>query len=76
MNYNKDKVDEMVLALLFLTLHGEGRAWRGHDWNALGRLHEKGMIGNPAGRAKSVSLTTVGEKRSEELFRLHFCAPG
>jgi hypothetical protein len=29
MDYDKDKVDEMVLALLFLTLHGDGRAWKG-----------------------------------------------
>jgi hypothetical protein len=76
MNYDKDKVDEMVLALLFLTLHGEGRAWKVHDWNALGRLHEKGLIGNPAGKAKSVVLTTTGEKWSKELFHRHFCVPG
>ena len=41
MDYDKDKVDEMVLALLFLPLHDGGRAWKGHDWDALGRLHEK-----------------------------------
>ena len=29
---SRDKVDEMVLALLFLTLHDDGRAWKGHDW--------------------------------------------
>jgi hypothetical protein len=57
MDYDKDKVDEIVLALLFLTLHGGGRAWKGHDWDALGRLHEKGMIGDPVGKAKSVLLT-------------------
>jgi len=75
MDYDKDKVDEMVLALLFLTRHDEGRAWKGHDWDALGRLHEKGMIGDPVGKAKSVRLTEAGEKRCEELFRQLFCAP-
>jgi hypothetical protein len=35
MDHDKDKVDEMVLALLYLTLHGEGRAWKGHDWDTL-----------------------------------------
>jgi len=73
MDYDKDKVDEMVLALLFLTLHDAGRAWKGHDWDALGRLHKKGMILDPVGKAKSVVLTEQGEKLCEELFRKHFC---
>lgn len=72
MEYDKNKVDDMVLALLFLTRCGGGRAWKGHDWDALGRLHEKGMILNPVGKAKSVVLTEEGEKRCEELFRRHF----
>jgi hypothetical protein len=75
MEYDKDKVDEMVLALLFLTLHEGGRAWKGHDWDALGRLHKKGLIGDPVGKAKSVALTEEGEKRCEEHFRKHFCCP-
>jgi hypothetical protein len=74
MEYNKDKVDEMVLALLFLTLHDHGRAWKGHDWDAMNRLHEKGMISDPVGKAKSVILTEQGMKRSEELFCRHFCS--
>ncbi|HRE79698.1 MAG TPA: DUF6429 family protein [Opitutaceae bacterium] len=61
MEYDKDKVDEAVLALLFLTQCGGGRAWKGHDWDALGRLHEKGMILDPVGKAKSVVLTEEGE---------------
>ena len=74
MEYNKDKVDEMVLALLVLTLHDERRAWKGHDWNAMNRLHEKGMISDLVGKAKSVILTDQGLKRAEELFREHFCS--
>jgi hypothetical protein len=31
MEYDRDKVDEMVLALLWLTLAGEHRAWKGHS---------------------------------------------
>ena len=72
MDYDKDKVDEMVLALLFLTLHDGSRAWKGHDWDAMGRLHEKGMIGDPVGKTKSVVLTAEGLKRCEELFIKHF----
>src|SRR6188472_1736727 len=56
-----DKIDEAVLALLHLTLHDGARAWKGHDWDALGRLHNKGMILDPVGKAKSVVLTEQGE---------------
>lgn len=72
MDFDTDKVDDMVLALLFLTIHDGGRAWKGHDWSTLNRLHEKGMIFDPVGKAKSVLLTEEGEKRCEELFRKHF----
>jgi hypothetical protein len=72
MDYDEDKVDEMVLALLFLTLHDGYRAWKGHDWDAMNRLHEKGMIGDPVGKAKSVALTEEGLERSRELFTKHF----
>jgi len=72
MDYDKDKVDEMVLALLFLTWHDDFRAWKGHDWGAMERLHEKGMIGNPVGKAKSVLFTEQGLQRSRELFIKHF----
>jgi hypothetical protein len=72
MDYDKDKVDEMVLALLFLTLHEESRAWKGHDWQAMNRLHEKGMISDPVNKAKSVVLTQLGLDRSRELFIKHF----
>jgi len=72
MEYDKDKVDEMVLALLFLTFHDDCRALKGHDWGAMERLHEKGMIGNPVGKTKSVLFTEQGLERSRELFMKHF----
>jgi hypothetical protein len=68
MEYDKDKVDEAVLALLYLTLHDGCRAWKGHDWDVMNRLHEKGMIGDPVGKAKSVVLTEEGLRQCEELF--------
>ena len=40
MEYDREKVDEMVLALLWLTLAGDGRAWKGHDWDALETHHK------------------------------------
>ena len=75
MEYDEDKVDEMVLALLFLTLHDNYRAWEGHDWDAMDRLHKKGMIENPVGKAKSVVLTEEGLQRSRELFAKYFAKP-
>jgi Domain of unknown function (DUF6429) len=75
MDYDKDKVDEMVLALLRLTTYEEKygvRAWKGQDWAAMDRLFEKGFIHDPRSKAKSVVLTEEGVKRSKELFEKHF----
>lgn len=72
MEIDEDKVDDAVLALMLLTLHDGQRAWKGFDWEALGRLHRKGMISDPAGRAKSVVLTDEGLRRSEELLAALF----
>jgi hypothetical protein len=72
MEIDEDKVDDAVLALLRLTLHDGQRAWRGFDWEALGRLHRKGMISDPVGRAKSVVLTDEGLRQSEELLATLF----
>lgn len=75
MQINTDKIDEMVLALLYLTSfeeHGVVHAWKGHDWEVLNRLHEKGLISDPRNKAKSVILTEEGAKRSIELFKAFF----
>ena len=75
MQINTEKIDDVVLALLHLTsfTYGVGvRAWKGHDWEALNRLHEKGLISNPRGKAKSVSFSDVGGKRAKELFEQYF----
>ena len=72
MDYNEEKVDDMVLALLYLTSFGDRgfvRAWKGHDWDALNRLHEKGLIGDPKSKSKSVVLSEAGAQKAEELFQ-------
>ncbi len=74
MEYNKSKVDEAILALLYLTLHKYNRAWKGHSWDALNRLYEKGFIENPRGKVKSVVLTEEGKQYCEELFKKLFQA--
>lgn len=61
MEFNKDKVDDFTLALMFLVMHDENkygaRAWKGFDWDTMDRLHAKGFISNPVGKAKSVVMT-------------------
>ena len=69
MKIDTDKIDDAVLALLQLTLHDGGRAWKTFDWDVMDRLHRKGMIDNPANKARSVILSDDGMKRSEALFR-------
>jgi hypothetical protein len=71
MDFDQDKVDDAVLALLWLTAHGDQygwRAWKGHDWDALDRLHQKGFISDPKSKAKSVVLTEEGVSESRRLF--------
>ena len=77
MDYDREKVDEHTLALLYLVSHDreEGlgaRAWKGFDWDTMNRLHEKGLITNPVGKAKSVGMTEEGYKKSESLFNKFF----
>ena len=80
MDYDPDKVDEAVLALLFLTLHDAdefgGRAWKGFDWAALDRLHEKGFIGDPRSKAKSITLDADGIKAAKAAFARLFGKAG
>ena len=33
--WNRTKIDDAMLALLYLTLHDGVTAWKGHDWDAL-----------------------------------------
>jgi hypothetical protein len=75
MEYDKNKVDETVLALMSLVMHSDGdiiRAWKGFDWDTLNRLHEKGLISDPKSKAKSVILSDEAVNLSESLFEKHF----
>ena len=67
MEINTQRIDEAVLALLYLGLHERNRAWKGFDWNAMNRLHQEGFIEDPKGKAKSVVFTEEGLKRAERL---------
>lgn len=68
MELDESKIDEAVLALLYLTLNRKNhRAWKTFDYDAMDRLHEKGFIVDPVGKAKSVVLTEEGEALAERL---------
>ena len=66
------RIDEAILGLLYLNLHEDGRAWKGFDWQAMNRLHEKGFIEDPVNKNKSVVLTDKGIAESKRLFELLF----
>ena len=72
MAIDEDKIDDAVLALLWLTVHDERRAWKALDWATTDRLHQKGLIGDPVNKSKSLMLTDEGLRQSEELFRKLF----
>ena len=75
MNINTDAIDEVSLALLYLTPHDRYRAWKGFDWDVLNRLHERGFIEDPLNKTKSVIFTKEGPPESEQLFNQHFVVP-
>lgn len=72
MKINHDKIDKVVLALLYLGLHDRDRTWKGFDWESLNRLHQQGLISDPVGKAKSIVFTPEGLKNAEALFKKHF----
>jgi len=76
-DYDMDRIDEYTLALLYLVARREregfaARAWKGFDWDTMKRLHEKGYISDPVGKAKSVAMSEEGFRKAKELFERHF----
>lgn len=69
---DEQKIDETVLALLYLGLHDGDRTWKSFDWDVLNRLHAKGLISNPVTKAKSVTFTEEGRAEAERLFKRLF----
>jgi hypothetical protein len=67
-----DRVDEAALAIMLLGLHGGWRTWKGIDWEALNRLHERGLITDPKSKAKSVIFTEEGLESAQRLFEKLF----
>jgi len=55
--------------------HG-ARAWKGFDWDTMGRLYNKGFIGNPVSKGKSIIVTPEGCKKARKLFEKYFAKGG
>jgi hypothetical protein len=73
--YDQRRVEDAVLALMHLTAHQDGfgwRAWKSFPWEATDGLHERGLIGDPKSKAKSVTLTDEGAQLAEQLFMKMF----
>lgn len=75
MEYNQDKVDELILALLYLTSSTDQygtRAWKGLDLKVLDRLYKRGYISDPGEKGPTLQLSAKGAELSKELFEKHF----
>ncbi len=77
MTFDEGKIDQAVLALLYLGLHDGSRAWKGFDWDAMNRLYEKGFISDPRSKAKSVvfseDVLDEAQRCLEQLFADSVC---
>ena len=81
------QVHDLTMILLYLTRWTEQnlrklrpgeevawRAWKGHDWAALDKLQEEGLIAFSY-RAKSLGLTEQGEREARRLLRKYGFRP-
>ena len=65
MEFDTEKIDDDVLAILYLTAFKEKkdypwRTWKSQDWEVMDRLFKKGYLSDPKSKAKSVMLTDEG----------------
>lgn len=67
MSLDPNRIDDAVLALLLLGLHDGDRVWKSFDWEALNRLHARGLISDPMGKSQSVVITPRGRAQAEAL---------
>jgi len=75
MKFDQDKVDEVVLALLFLNSTSDQygtRAWKGYSREVLHRLYQTGYISDPQAKSLSVTFSEEGEQLAKEFFTRYF----
>ncbi len=74
MDYDDEKLQHAVLALLGAFEFENGRAWKRYDFSVMEALHEQGFISDPHGRSESVYLTGEGRLKAKELAATYFGA--
>lgn len=67
-----ESVDQAALAIMLLGVHDGWRTWKSFDWEVLDRLHQKGLITDPKGKARSVIFTEKGLEESQCAFERLF----
>jgi Domain of unknown function (DUF6429) len=72
MNINPDTIDEVILALIYLTMPDHNRAWKSFDWDVMDRLYERSLTGDPVNKTKSEISPEGGFHGFERLFDQHF----
>ena len=72
--YDRDRAGEITLALMYLTLHDDVRAWKGYSWDVLDHLFEQGLIADPRNQTKSVMLSAEGLARSRAMFEKYLAS--
>lgn len=71
MEYDQNKVDEIILALLHLTSSTDQfgtRAWKAFDWQSMDRLFKKGYISDPNEKGATLTFSKEGADLSRQMF--------
>lgn len=71
-HYDREKIEELVLALLGVFEFEHGRVWKRYDFDVMEALHAKGFITDPRNRTESAHLTPEGLAKAKELAARHF----
>lgn len=77
--FNTNLLDDVVLALLWFngsdTKSGGHSAWKSLPWDALDRLHARGLISEPRRKNYSVALDNEAWERGQAVFEQWFGTP-
>ena len=71
-NLDEEKLAEAALGILSLTLDENGNVWKTLNWDLMNLLFNKGWLGDPIRKTKSVHLTPEGKAVAEEFLVKHF----
>ncbi|YCH20554.1 DUF6429 family protein [Pseudomonas sp. D1-3] len=72
MEYDDQKISEVVLALLGVFEFENGRIWKRIEFSVMDELFEKGYITDPKGKSESGYLTEEGMQLANNLQKSAF----